>query len=325
MFSWFNLRNNSKTKILELEQKISEQDNILNHVTHEIRTSIHGGSSIAQFLYENWDKMDEQEHVKYVSIIAKNNQRLIKLINDLLDLSKFSTGKMQFNFVAMDLLSSIKETVQQLTELNIINDRVNIILIDHSITKAMINGDKIRINQLLNNLFNNALKYTKEGLIIAVIDLKNHDNIPYWCFSLIDTGIGIPDSELETIFEVFTILFVDDEPICHDAINLVLHYEQKYKIISAYSGQEAVNLFKIYANIIELIFLDISLPDMTGYEVHKQIRSDDNLAHIPIIFQTGFSSNHQEMQEFLQEQTTYLIHKPYKNEELLETIRQFHN
>lgn len=204
MFSWFNLRNNSKTKILELEQKISEQDNILNHVTHEIRTSIHGGSSIAQFLYENWDKMDEQEHVKYVSIIAKNNQRLIKLINDLLDLSKFSTGKMQFNFVAMDLLSSIKETVQQLTELNIINDRINIILIDHSITKAMINGDKIRINQLLNNLFNNALKYTKEGLIIAVIDLKNHENIPYWCFSLIDTGIGIPDSELETIFEVFT-------------------------------------------------------------------------------------------------------------------------
>ncbi|WP_342268275.1 sensor histidine kinase [Candidatus Tisiphia endosymbiont of Empis tessellata] len=145
MFSWFNLRNNSKTKILELEQKISEQDNILNHVTHEIRTSIYGGSSIAQFLYENWDKMDEQEHVKYVSIIAKNNQRLIKLINDLLDLSKFSTGKMQFNFVAMDLLSSIKETVQQLTELNIINDRINIILIDHSITKAMINGDKIRI------------------------------------------------------------------------------------------------------------------------------------------------------------------------------------
>ncbi|WP_341751344.1 sensor histidine kinase [Candidatus Tisiphia endosymbiont of Piscicola geometra] len=68
----------------------------------------------------------------------------------------------------------------------------------------MINGDKIRINQLLNNLFNNALKYTKEGLIIAVIDLKNHENIPYWCFSLIDTGIGIPDSELETIFEVFT-------------------------------------------------------------------------------------------------------------------------
>ncbi len=68
---------------------------------------------------------------------------------------------MQFNFVAMDLLSSIKETVQQLTELNIINDRVNIILIDHSITKAMINGDKVRINQLLNNLFNNALKYTK--------------------------------------------------------------------------------------------------------------------------------------------------------------------
>ncbi|WP_341757844.1 response regulator [Candidatus Tisiphia endosymbiont of Ditula angustiorana] len=128
----------------------------------------------------------------------------------------------------------------------------------------------------------------------------------------------------DNIAKVFTILFVDDEPICHDAINLVLHYEQKYKIISAYSGQAAVNLSKIYANTIELIFLDISLPDMTGCEVHKQIRSDENLAHIPIIFQTGLSSNHQEIQKLLQKQATYLIHKPYKNEELLETIRQFH-
>ncbi|MCC8371744.1 MAG: HAMP domain-containing histidine kinase [Rickettsia endosymbiont of Pseudomimeciton antennatum] len=202
-FLWSSIGNNSKTKILELEQKISEQDNILNHVTHEIRTSIHGGSSIAQFLYENWDKMDEQEHIKYVGIIAKNNQQIITLINALLDLSKFSTGRMKFNFVAMDLLVSIKNVVQQLTELNVFNDKVNIILINHDITKAMISGDGIRINQLLNNLFNNALKYTKEGLIIAVINLKNYENNSYWCFSLIDTGIGIPNSELETIFEVF--------------------------------------------------------------------------------------------------------------------------
>ncbi|MDR0296407.1 MAG: HAMP domain-containing histidine kinase [Rickettsia sp.] len=203
MFLWSSLRSNSN-KILELEQKLSEQDNILNHVTHEIRTSIHGGSSIAQFLYENWDKMDEQEHIKYVGIIAKNSQHIIKLINDLLDLSKFSTGRMKFNFAAMNLLDSIKNIVQQFTELNVFNDQINIILINHGITKAMINGDAIRINQLLNNLFNNALKYTKEGLIVAVINLKNYENNSYWCFSLIDTGIGIPDSELETIFEIFT-------------------------------------------------------------------------------------------------------------------------
>ncbi|WP_341752804.1 response regulator [Candidatus Tisiphia endosymbiont of Dioctria rufipes] len=126
------------------------------------------------------------------------------------------------------------------------------------------------------------------------------------------------------IIKVFTILFVDDEPICHDAINLVLRHEQKYKIINACTGQEAVDLFKIYANKIDIIFLDISLPDMTGYEVHKQIRSDKNLAHIPIIFQSGLFSNHKEIQGFLQEQATYIIHKPYKNEELLETIRKFH-
>ncbi len=126
------------------------------------------------------------------------------------------------------------------------------------------------------------------------------------------------------IIKVFTILFVDDEPICHDAINLVLRHEQKYRIINAYTGQEGIDLFKIHTNKIDLIFLDISLPDMTGCEVHKQIRSDKNLAHIPIIFQSGLSSNHQEIQGFLQEQATYIIRKPYKNQELLKTIRQFY-
>ncbi len=125
------------------------------------------------------------------------------------------------------------------------------------------------------------------------------------------------------IIKVFTILFVDDEPICHEAINLVLRHEQKYKIISAYTGQEAVDLSKIHANKIDLILLDISLPDMTGCEVHKQIRNDKNVAHIPIIFQSGLSSNHQEIKGLLQGQATYIIRKPYKNQELLETIRQF--
>lgn len=232
MFSWFSSRSNSKTKILELEQKLSEQDNILNHVTHEIRSSIHGGSSIAQFLYENWNKMDQQEHIKYVGIIAKNNQHIIKLINDLLDLSKFSTGRMKFNFVAMDLLASIRNIVQQLTELNVFNDKINIILINHSITKAMISGDAIRINQLLNNLFNNALKYTKEGLIVAVINLKNYENTPYWCFSLIDTGIGVPDSELENIFEIFTRSSRTDDNFIGTGIGLSICRE----IILAHKG-----------------------------------------------------------------------------------------
>ncbi|WP_341756633.1 MULTISPECIES: response regulator [unclassified Candidatus Tisiphia] len=127
------------------------------------------------------------------------------------------------------------------------------------------------------------------------------------------------------IAKLFTILFVDDEPICHDAINLVLRHEPKYKIINAYTGQEAIDLSKIYANTIDIIFLDISLPDMTGYKVYQQIRSDKNLTHVPIIFQSGLSSNHPGIKVLLQGQTTYIIHKPYKNEELLKTIRQFHN
>lgn len=392
MLSWLNtFRNNSKNKILELEKKLFAQNNILDHISHEVRSSIHGVSNISQFLYENWDKLSEQERKKQIGVLAKNNRRIIKLTDELLDLSKFSTGKMVFYFTPIDLLACIKNIVQQLVELNVFNNKVKIELEDHGIKKAMIKGDKARINQLLNNLFNNAIKYTREGTITATINSINYDNKLYWRFTISDTGVGIPASELESIFEIFTrssrtnknfigtgiglticreivtahkgyiyaennydigaklvfmipaynqrkprvlikpnrkqfnILLVDDEVTCHESANLIFTYEQRFKIISAYSGKEAINLTKIFFNKIDLILLDIVLPDISGYEVYKQIRENENSAHIPIVFQSGLTNNYDELKSLLDEQKTYLIHKPYRNEELMEIITQITN
>ncbi len=392
MLSWLNtLKNNSKNKILELEKKLLAQNNILDHISHEVRSSIHGVSNISQFLHENWDKISEQERRKQIAILAKNNQRIIKLTDELLDLSKFSTGKMVFYFTNIDLLACIKTIVQQLIELNIFNNKVKIELVDHGIKRAIIKGDKARINQLLNNLFNNAIKYTKEGTITATLNSINYDNKLYWRFTVADTGVGIPPTELESIFAIFTrssrtnknfvgtgiglticreivtahkgyiyaennydigaklifmipaynqrkprllkkptktqfnILLVDDEVTCHESANLIFMHEQKFKIISAYTGKEAINLAKIFFNKIDLILLDIVLPDISGYEVYKQIRADKNSAYIPIVFQSGLTNNYEELTALLDEPRTYLIHKPYRNEELIEIITQITN
>ncbi|XVN43603.1 MAG: histidine kinase dimerization/phospho-acceptor domain-containing protein [Candidatus Rickettsia vulgarisii] len=97
-----------------------EQNNVLDYIAHEVRTSIHGVTSISQFLHENWDKLNDAERRRQIAIIANNNQHITSLTDQLLDLSKFSTGKMKFNYTYTDLLSCIKIIIEQFKELNII-------------------------------------------------------------------------------------------------------------------------------------------------------------------------------------------------------------
>lgn len=120
-----------------------------------------------------------------------------------------------------------------------------------------------------------------------------------------------------------SILFVDDEHICHDAINLILNYTKNYRVISGYNGQEAIRLAKKHADEIDLILLDILLPDMSGYEIYKQLKADKNLARIPVIFQSGVSICNKKAQNILEEEGIFVINKPYSNEELVSTIERY--
>src|SRR5947209_6154485 len=125
------------------------------------------------------------------------------------------------------------------------------------------------------------------------------------------------------------ILFVDDEAICHDVIRLLLSTSRfrNHNIISAYNGSEALELATAHANELDLILLDIMLPDMTGYALYKRIKESPYLAHIPIIFQSGMPSTDKETQQLLQEnglpeKGIYMVRKPYKNDELLHLLEQ---
>lgn len=391
MFSWLNLfQNNLKMKVLKLERKISEQNNTIDYIAHEVRTSIHGITSISQFLYENWEKINDNERRRQIAIIANNNQHITILIDQLLDLSKFSTGKMKFSFAYIDLLSCIKKVIEQFRELNI-NNKIEIKLINNITDKATIWGDKVRINQLLNNLLNNAFKYTAEGTIKVIIDSVKQNNKLYWRCSISDTGIGIPSSELKLIFKKFirssrtyknfigtgiglsicqeivkahhgriyaennpdvgaklsflipvdpsqeeiaittnsknnkdfNILLIDDENICHESIKLILSQQQKLKVISVYNGMDALDSLKNHE--INLIILDVILPDISGYELYQQIRANKNLAKIPIIFQSGLANDHENLQSVLKQPKTYLLRKPYRNEELINIIEEIIN
>lgn len=183
------------------EQAKDMQEQFLANTSHEIRTPMNGIIGMTNHLKDTSLTADQRE---YISAINESANSLLVLINDLLDLSKINAGKMTFEKKAFRLSDLFKTLIYSLqyrsTEKNI---RL-FSSIDESIPAALI-GDPVRLNQILLNLTGNAIKFTEKGEVKIVAKLLRDDgkNILI-LFSIQDTGIGIAESKLNTIFESFT-------------------------------------------------------------------------------------------------------------------------
>jgi CheY-like chemotaxis protein len=117
------------------------------------------------------------------------------------------------------------------------------------------------------------------------------------------------------------ILFIDDEKICHTLVELIIPNFTSYKLVGAYTGSEAINLAKRYANNLVLVLSDIILPDINGYEIYNEIKKDHKLKEVPFIFQSGISSQENELEKHVG-QKAKILYKPYKQTELLSIIEE---
>ncbi|MCW3103134.1 MAG: multi-sensor signal transduction histidine kinase [Bacteroidetes bacterium] len=177
------------------------QEQFLANTSHEIRTPMNGIIGMTNHLKDTALTNEQRE---YISAINESANSLLVLINDLLDLSKINAGKMTFEKKAFRLSDLFKNLVYSLqyrsTEKNI---RL-ISSIDEAIPAALI-GDPVRLNQVLLNLTGNAIKFTEKGEVKIVAKLLKDDGKELLIlFSVQDTGIGIQESKLSTIFESFT-------------------------------------------------------------------------------------------------------------------------
>jgi len=177
------------------------QEQFLANTSHEIRTPMNGIIGMTNHLKDTALTGEQRE---YISAINESANSLLVLINDLLDLSKINAGKMTFEKKAFRLSDLFKNLVYSLqyrsTEKNI---RL-ISSIDEAIPPALI-GDPVRLNQVLLNLTGNAIKFTEKGEVKIVAKLLKDDGKDLLIlFSVQDTGIGIQESKLSTIFESFT-------------------------------------------------------------------------------------------------------------------------
>ncbi|MCZ8343455.1 MAG: PAS domain-containing sensor histidine kinase [Leptospira sp.] len=171
-------------------------------ITHELRTPLHAVIGFSQILSKD---QSLPIHLRdYVDSLYQNGIHLLNIINDILDLSKIEAGKMneiKENFSLLQLWETIYSMfAHRFKEKKI---RLELLHADRILNRYY-SADIQKIRQILINLIGNSLKFTKEGNVKLEISIENSESTKDWVsFKIEDTGIGIPEDQLDLIFEAF--------------------------------------------------------------------------------------------------------------------------
>ena len=386
---------------LQLSKKAAEaardaEKQFLARMSHEIRTPLNAIIGMAHLLSATSSTPEQKDHV---TSIKTSGDLLLKIVSDILDISKIEANEIKIHkelFNLRTLVISLQKTFQ----VKIDREQVKIFSkIDENIENLLI-GDELLLTQILMNLISNAVKFTKVGTIRIGVKLLAIEQENYILeFEVSDTGVGIQEEKLNLIFENFK---QADEQVRHEfggtglglaiskkfvelqggeiwaeseygkgtsfkfklgyinsgekdkkedakdeeALQIVFEPSELLMLIVednfmnrkyittllrrwgiyfhvALNGEEAVEMTKEYC--YDLIFMDISMPVMDGYEATRLIRNEENLNNESPIVALTASAILSKREQALGVGMTDYIPKPFAPTQLLEVIRKYTN
>lgn len=198
------LREKNKELILaknKAEKASKARSEFLSTVSHELRTPLNAINGITHILLEDKPK---KRQLKYLESLKFSGNYLTTFINEILEINKIDSTKVEVENISFNLKELLFNIQSSLKELATANKNYFNLEIDKSIPDSLI-GDPTKLSQIILNLINNALKFTENGHVSVIAKLYSQENenaVIY--FEIVDTGIGIPEDKLQSVFESFS-------------------------------------------------------------------------------------------------------------------------
>lgn len=182
--------------IVQLEESLATKDVFLANMSHELRTPLNGIYGVLQVLSM---KLDDTKLKDLVSAAKQSSEGLNRIVSDILDIQKMSNGKLD---ISPDWIETTKvfEQIERLHKNTANLKGISFEVYINQNTPDELYCDELRINQILNNLIGNSLKFTHAGSVKLSIDYQDF----LLCLTVADTGIGMDDIAIEHLFDRFT-------------------------------------------------------------------------------------------------------------------------
>ncbi|WP_425417544.1 response regulator [Oricola indica] len=185
---------------IKAENADRAKSEFLANMSHEIRTPMNGVLGMAELLTAT--DLDSKQRT-FADVIIKSGNALLTIINDILDFSKIDAGQMELDPQPFELREAVTDVATLMTARAQQKDIEMIVRVDPAIHDAYV-GDVGRLRQVITNFVSNAVKFTELGHVLINVDAVDLGDEAKLTFRITDTGIGIPEDKIATVFEKFS-------------------------------------------------------------------------------------------------------------------------